>query len=507
MQEKINNSRRAFFAKSAAGIAAVGAASSVFASEPCTQKVPEHWDKTFDVIVVGSGLAGFCAGITAVESGRETVILEKMGTLGGSSVISGGTFAACGTKMQKDEGVEDSVELFKKDVLKAGQRWNVPELVETMCRESNDAYEFLLARGAEFQPKLRKVAGHSALRCIQPKYNMGLNVIQPLYRCFKKQGGVLQLRTKVDELIRNESGRLIGLKVREAYLFDPESKADDRLNKSGVVKYYRARRGIVFATGGFSRDFEFRQREFPQYDKVPSTVQLGATAGALKSMMAAGARSIHLAHVRFAISIGFEDIEKGILIDQKTGRRFTNEGADRMGLSYKIIDLVNSGSEWPALVYDEAGLATLYDRDKLNIILNNGEMPKFDTLEALADHFKLPRKEFLDSIKRYNSDLSEGVDHEFKKDFKKTKSMPVLKGPFYACPVYPKFNYSQGGIAIDAKARAISAVDNEIIPGLYVCGEASGGVHGAVRVTGCSTVECTVFGRIAGREASNLEEA
>lgn len=506
MQDKVNHSRRAFFAKSAAGLAAASSATTVFAAEQ-NNGTPAHWDKTVDVIVVGSGLAGFCAGITSAEAGRNTLILEKMGTLGGSSVISGGTFAACGTKMQAAEGVKDSVEQFKKDVLKAGQRLNVPELVETMCRESNDAYEFLLARGAEFQPKLRKVAGHSALRCIQPKYNMGLNVIQPLYRSFKKSGGVLQLRTKVDELIRNKDGRVIGLKVREAYVFDPDSKADDRLNKTGVVKYYRARRGIVFATGGFSRDFEFRQREFPQYNKVPSTVQLGATAGALKSMMAAGARSIHLAHVRFAISIGFEDIEKGILIDQKTGRRFTNEGADRMGLSYKIIDLVNAGSEWPALVYDEAGLATLYDRDKLNIILNNGEMPKFETLEALAEHFKLPKNEFLASIKRYNADLASGVDQEFKKDFKKTKSMPVLKGPFYACPVYPKFNYSQGGIAINTKTQAISAIDNNIIPGLYVCGEASGGVHGAVRVTGCSTVECTVYGRIAGREAANLAEA
>jgi succinate dehydrogenase/fumarate reductase flavoprotein subunit len=38
-----------------------------------------------------------------------------------------------------------------------------------------------------------------------------------------------------------------------------------------------------------------------------------------------------------------------------------------------------------------------------------------------------------------------------------------------------------------------------------VCGEASGGVHGAVRVTGCSTVECTVFGRIAGEQAAAMK--
>ena len=498
------NSRRTFLKSGVLGAVAAVASPAVLAQKSVdSDKI--NWDKTFDVIVVGSGLAGFVAGVTAAEKGKNTIILEKMGTLGGSSVISGGTFAACNTKAQAEQGYKDSVEQFKKDVFKAGARLNVPELVDAMCRNSNDAYEFLLARGAQFQPTLRKVAGHSVIRCFQPLHNMGLNVIQPLYRHYMKQNGVLQLRTKVDEIIRNSDGRVVGLKVREAYLFDPESKADDRLNNSGVIKYYQANNGVIFASGGFSRDFEFRQREFPQYNKVPSTVQLGATAGALKTMMAAGARSIHLAHVRFAISIGFEDIEKGILVDQKTGKRFTNEGADRMGLSYKIIDLVNAGSEWPALVYDEAGLATLYDRDKLNIILNNGEMPKFDTLEALAEYFKLPKEQLLATVKRYNEDLAAGKDSEFGKNFTKTKSVPILKGPFYACPVYPKFNYSQGGIAINAKTQAISAIDNEIIPGLFVCGEASGGVHGAVRVTGCSTVECTVFGRIAGEQAAAMK--
>lgn len=390
-------------------------------------------------------------------------------------------------------------------MLKAGARLNVPDLVRTMCEQSAEALQFLIDRGCQYGADLRKVAGHSALRCFQPKYNNGLSVIQPLYRHYTKlTGSRVQLRTKVDELIRDDTGRVVGVAVREAYLFDPTSKADDRLNRSGVRKFYKARHGVVMATGGFSRDFEFRQREFPQYNKVPSTVQLGATAGALKTMMKAGARSIHLAHVRFAISIGFEDIEKGILVDQRTGKRFINEGAPRMGLSYKIIDVVNAGSDWPALIYDAQGLKTLYDRDKLNIILNNGEMPRFDTLEQLATHFKIPTEALLQTIARYNASLKAGHDPEFGKDFKKTHAVPVLTGPFYACPVYPKFNYSQGGIAIDSKARAISAEDDQIIAGLYVCGEASGGVHGAVRVTGCSMSDCAVFGRIAGREAAQM---
>ena len=44
----------------------------------------------------------------------------------------------------------------------------------------------------------------------------------------------------------------------------------------------------------------------------------------------------------------------------------------------------------------------------------------------------------------------------------------------------------------------------EPIGGLYVAGEASGGIHGKNRMGGCSLVECVVFGRIAGKEAAKL---
>lgn len=466
------------------------------------------WDESVDVIVVGSGLAGLSAGITAAEAGRSVLVLEKMGAFGGSSVISGGTFAACNTPAQKEAGIKDSVERFFADVMKAGERLNAPELVRTMAENSAAAHQFLVDRGALFEKDLRVVAGHSVPRCYQPVYNMGLNVMQPLLRHFGSLPGArLRLRSKVDEVVRDRSGRVVGLKVRDGYLFDPTLWNDDRENGSGATRFIRARHGVIFATGGFSRDREFRRREFPQYEKVPSTVQLGATAGALKLLTAGGARAIHLAHVRFAISIGYEDIEKGLLVDQRTGKRFISEGASRMGLSYRIIEQANAGSDWPALIYDAKGLDTLYDRDKLHIILNNGEMRKFESLAALAEGFRIPAAALAETVAGYNAMLKAGKDAEFGKDFAKTKSVPVENGPFFACPVYPKFNYSQGGIAIDARARAISGHDDSVIPGLYVAGEASGGVHGAVRVTGCSTVDCTVFGRIAGLEAARLPAA
>ena len=44
--------------------------------------------------------------------------------------------------------------------------------------------------------------------------------------------------------------------------------------------------------------------------------------------------------------------------------------------------------------------------------------------------------------------------------------------------------------------------DGKPIEGLYVVGEASGGLHGQERMTGCSMPECAVFGMIAGESAA-----
>ena len=97
------NSRRTFLKSGVLGAVAAVASPAVLAQKSVdSDKI--NWDKTFDVIVVGSGLAGFVAGVTAAEKGKNTIILEKMGTLGGSSVISGGTFAACNTKAQAEQG-------------------------------------------------------------------------------------------------------------------------------------------------------------------------------------------------------------------------------------------------------------------------------------------------------------------------------------------------------------------------------------------------------------------
>lgn len=81
--------------------------------------IPEK--PVYVVIVIGAGGAGFSAAITAKDAGANVVMLEKMPSVGGNSLISGAEMAVANNWVQKKLGITgDSVELHYQDTMKGG---------------------------------------------------------------------------------------------------------------------------------------------------------------------------------------------------------------------------------------------------------------------------------------------------------------------------------------------------------------------------------------------------
>ena len=59
-----------------------------------------------------------------------------------------------------------------------------------------------------------------------------------------------------------------------------------------------------------------------------------------------------------------------------------------------------------------------------------------------------------------------------------------------------------GGIQINTNAKVIGA-DDKVVPGLYACGEVTGGIHGSNRLGGNAIADCMVFGKTAGKTAAS----
>jgi aspartate oxidase len=65
---------------------------------------------------------------------------------------------------------------------------------------------------------------------------------------------------------------------------------------------------------------------------------------------------------------------------------------------------------------------------------------------------------------------------------------------------YPVLHYQNGGLTIDTDARTT-------LEGMHACGEIAGGTHGRNRMMGNSLLECVVFGRRAGKAATETAKA
>jgi succinate dehydrogenase/fumarate reductase flavoprotein subunit len=85
------------------------------------------------VIVVGGGLAGMSATISALEEGVSKVyLLDKEKDLGGNSAKATSGINACGTEAQEAAKINDSPDKFYTDTITAGDRENDPGLVDIL---------------------------------------------------------------------------------------------------------------------------------------------------------------------------------------------------------------------------------------------------------------------------------------------------------------------------------------------------------------------------------------
>ncbi len=96
--------------------------------------------------------------------------------------------------------------------------------------------------------------------------------------------------------------------------------------------------------------------------------------------------------------------------------------------------------------------------------------------------------------------MAKGKDEAWGRYLQKD-AKPIGQAPFYAMRLTPKIHHCMGGVNINTSAQALDIETYKPIPGLYAAGEATGGVHGAVRLGSCATLDCLIFGRIAAQNA------
>ncbi|MFU0841478.1 MAG: Flavocytochrome c [Burkholderia sp.] len=494
-------SRRRLLAGSAAGAAAV-LAGHVSAAEG-----KPAFDKIYDIIVVGSGFAGLAAALEARLKGASVLLIEKMPVFGGNSAVNGGAFAVAGSPLQEKEGIKDSPELMLKDMIRSGRGLSHVDLLKMIVEGTRPAFDFTVEHGVKYKNFVQHFGGHSVPRIMQTIESTGGGITRPLADSCRKHGVDMHLYAKMESFVRSSDGRVIGLVVRERYRFPDE--------KSGVVVNYGARKGVVMATGGFSRNVWFRSQQDPSLDnRLDSTNQPGATGEGLLAMLAIGGAPVQLDQIQlgpwaspdekgFGLVSQFNTIAgfpKGIMVDVRTGKRFCNELADRKARSDAILSQMENGKPvYPVCFTDKKGVEkaqTLRNGLKFKVIR------EFATLDDLAKGYGIPAEGLKAQVARFNEFVEKGEDKEFHRPLQ--LAIKLDTPPFYAARVWPKVHYCMGGVGINRRAEVVDVM-GRVIPGLYAAGEVTGGAHGASRLGGCAIADGLVFGRIAGDSAFAAE--
>ncbi len=498
-------SRRRFLGTTIASSAAM--LSGVAAAE--VTEMPAKWDETHDVLVIGSGFAGLAAAIEAKKLGADVVVLEKMRTYGGNSVINGGLMVATGCPQQKKAGIEDSVELLTKDILKAGNYMNSTAKVRFMAEKALSNYEWCVNElGVEFLPDaIGQEGGHSVPRYVTTKEGTGAGiVIKELEKC-KALGVVLRNRVFVERILRNpKTGVVEGLMVREGYKF-PDAQ-------SGRVKYLKATKGVVLAYGGFGADLAYRMWQDPKLnEKLDTTNQPGATAELWRETSAIGALQVQNDWIQCGpwgnphekgMGTGWQfnqqaAAEHGLWVNA-AGLRFVNELANRKVRADAITIEQQNGKRCYAIC-NEANLKIFRKErpGRLEDLMNRKCIERFDTLEALAKGMGIDEAALKKTITEFNEVVKSKKDPVWSR-YINNDQVPLTEGPWFAGELQPKVHHCMGGLVTDEKTRVLDVRTDKPIPHLFAAGEACALVHGAVRLGTVAILDCLVFGRVAGME-------
>src|SRR5699024_4310184 len=119
---RLRVSRRGFIKASGAGVAAAGLGAVPFAASAAASE--QGWDEEHDIVVIGSGGAGFAAAITARAQGNDVAIFEKGAYAGGTTLVSGGGAWLPNNHLMQKDGHDDP----RDWALKYMTRYSFPHL-------------------------------------------------------------------------------------------------------------------------------------------------------------------------------------------------------------------------------------------------------------------------------------------------------------------------------------------------------------------------------------------
>lgn len=507
-----------------------------------------------DIAIVGAGNAGMAAGMRAVERGASVTIVEKLSAVGASR----SSFAAIDSRMQKAAGISLNKHEVVEELCKYASHRVDQKLIRLWANESGATMDWLADLMAQqgYEMIVETDCGnedHSFYKTFPVCHNLqsvyegdepvpymadasvhpeiAMHLVEP----FTAAGGRILFNTPMQQLIRNEAGRVIGVVCKDA--------------DGDYVGVY-ARKGIMICTGGYAYNEDMMRDMNPQTvahcttmeaypgnngDGIKAATWIGADKddvptvmvfdrGGVPSGVGGGglyANSGVMTHIgsqpflkvnhdgeRFCNeSVPYDYIYHAatkeklstycMIFDanwREQTRQFHTIGCSRMHLSPSGSKYILSTEDFQEFFFQ-------------NILMPAGICVEADTIEGLAEKLLIPADALRATVDRYNELCAKGVDEDFGKE--SYRMMPIDTPPYRAVTLGGQLLCTLDGLRINTQMQVLDR-SGEVIDGLYAGGNDSGGFFSNCYpelVVGIAMGRTFTFARLAGENMAAAEAA
>ena len=516
------------------------------APDPVDESLIEETEEC-EILIIGAGMGGIVTAASAVEEGADVILIADSST----PVSRGGSNAAFNTRLTHELGMDytrEEIEPIFQSIFAANSFRLDQDKWWLIYNESGTAMNWLMDKlepygiSTVIENNQQDNGGPLATLNVSHSFVTEENqaagasqqvAIEALADMAQKDGATFYYNTTAVQLDRadNNTGRVTGCVAK----------------RDGKYVRFNASKGVVLATGDFSRDKDM----VAKYCPVALPFGWGGVydgSGLKMAMWVGAAWQKYTPNAPMLATMGDEVLPcrwwaegalttfPGLLVNKK-GVRYSNENCtygympypQRVqpdGCAFLIWDdeWVYNSAPWQGdrvggeprdtqEVYDS--IAMLFDpsTDWTTTAEYAGfdasmaaNAVKADTLEELAEGLGLPVDAFLAQVERYNSYCETGLDDEFHKD--KRFLLPIKTPPFYGIKNEPYTLCITGGLNTDIQMHVCDE-NQDPIPGLYGVGTVVGDMFGDIYDYRCPGINlggcCDTFGYLLGKNLSSGE--
>lgn len=482
----------------------------------------ETAERHVQALVIGAGGSGLAAAITLQEQGIETLVVDKMANAGGATALTGALINGGCSKQQAERGVTDDVQTMFMDAMVYGSFQNDARMTWLMVNNTGDSVDWLHDTvGVEFEEAINHFPEHTNDRAFYPKGKLPGYLTGTMEQHYLSNGGELLLETRAQHLL-TEDGRVIGASC---------STADGTLNIYADV--------TLLATGGYGASVALRPAD------QMGTLFYGASASTGDGIIMAeevGAMTHYMQYLK-SYPQGIEKpldggnitadgttfrgnayisplasqavtLNDGAIYVNVEGERCMNENMDFVSIKkvtqqqtdmtvYLVMDQ-KGYDNWMGMMEVSAGLtpeivAPWLDADDGKPVFRKGA-----TVEEAAAKAGIDAEKLSATVAHFNEMVASGKDDDFGR-----AEMSVgldSDGPIYIVEQRLRMATSLGGLKTSTSFEVYDE-NEQVIDGLYACGEVIGGVHGDESMPSNCVAWAVTSGRLAAKAAADAVKA